>query len=204
MNKAGFLCAGLFLPFLLCVAVSCTSEEEKRIATVYEGWYNMYITGTKGHSVELVYPARKKAVSGSGRTVTAPFSSTAEHYIDENGIVTERVTLPYSCQVHILHGDLANSEAYLEIHTANDSTTHAILFSHNVIVSNGSDCWNTVENLFHGATENCLGCRPCKGFTMDSVVHYLGKVGYPCYMKFRKHETVKRVELADAVDWDYY
>lgn len=143
-----------------------------------DDWYYIYITGDSGRIVEISYLERPVGVELPKDNIT----------------VTESVTLPFFKEVHTIDWpEGLGPDNYLEIKSANDSTTRAVIFDDELSLSDGK-CG--VIEVFY--TENAIGdCAYCKEISKDSVLSYLKSINYPCYLEFSNGETIKKVRLHD-------
>ena len=157
--------------FLFIIAV-CNFSCDSTIDSIYY----IYLDGEKGKQVQISY-IEKEPTSDPTRNLT----------------INETVTLPYFKQTHFV--DFASKklyrDAFLEVKSSNDSTTRAIIFSD---MTNFEDGKCPITAVFY--TENAVNdCAYCKDLAKDSVLSYLKKINYPCYIEFKKTDTAKKVFL---------
>lgn len=140
-------------------------------------WYYIYITGDSGRTVNISYLKRPEGID----------------FPEENITVSDSVTLPFFKEVHAVEKGGGVPDEFLEIESANDSTTKAIIFDNDLKLAD-----SVCRVFFVWNTENAQNeCSYCKKLTKDSVLSYLKSINYPCYLEFTKGDTVKKVSLYD-------
>jgi hypothetical protein len=171
MKKIGYLL------LILCVALSlvaCPFINDGK-----DSWYFVYVTGDTDRTVQISYLEGRKKSSGR----------------NDNDIITEPVTLPFSKRVSYISGIKSGDDVFLEVVSENDSTTEAIIFDDGLLLADSTCIVYAVWETANATNE----CAYCKDMSKDSVLRYLKSIDYPCYLEFSKGETVKRVRL-----WDYW
>jgi hypothetical protein len=157
----------------------------------------IYLTGDTSRTVQISY-LEIEHVKNNSRDKSYNGSPAPEYYDgDKNIIITERVTLPFFKEAHVL----STSVEFLEVASENDSTTKAIIFGRelSVLRADGSECWNIAGNLsnnkilYPDSPTTCGDCMLCKGLTPDSIMSYLKAVNYNGYLEFSQGDARKRV-----------
>ena len=165
--------------FAIITVLCLTNFSCEKVPSASDDWYYIYIEGEKGKQVEVSYIQRENYNVGE--------------IANKNIIVTETVTLPYFKETHYVDfiGKDLFRDAFLEVKSSNDSTTKAIAFSDDATLEDGK-C--PIMAIFEKA--NAVGeCAYCNELSMDSVLLYLKKINYSCYIEFKKTDTTKKVYL---------
>jgi hypothetical protein len=164
---------------------------------VDRGMY-VYIAGDANKTVQISYLEREKVKKTSKDKPDDGSPAPDFEYTNKNVVVTESVTLPFFKDVHFLGGIKSENDAFLEVVSENDSTTKAIIFDYTLLLED-SICsafyvWQT-ESLYEHE------CSYCKDIPKDSVLAYLKRIDYPCYLEFSKGDTRKTVMMRDFWEW---
>jgi hypothetical protein len=156
----------------------------------------VYVTGDSNRTVQIAYLEREKLKSSSNDKSNDGSSAPDFDYGDKNVIVTEQVTLPFFKTIHCVGGKEIE-EAFLEVVSENDSTTKGIIFDMGLLLE------DSICGVFSvWLTENAVNkCFYCKDLPKDSVLTYLKRVNYPCYLEVSQGYPQKKVMMRDY--WGY-
>jgi hypothetical protein len=165
------------LIFLFLTVVCFANSSCDKIPSGADSWYYIYINGEQGKQVVVSYLQRDKGNAPTG-----------------NVTVTETVTLPYFKETHYVDfiGKNLFRDAFLEVKSLNDSTTKAIAFDFETRLED-SKCG--IVQVLNPSKDDMRECEYCRTTSMDSVLRYLKKINYPCYIEFKKTDTAKKVFL---------
>jgi hypothetical protein len=190
---------GIVLSVVSCVPIGGSGANDE---------YFIYISGDTGRTVQISYIEYGKTTKNPHSGDKSIDGSVPDfYYTDENTIVTETVTLPFSKRVIFGAGKENYGGIPLEIVSENDSTTRAVMIYYDLFIlrADSSKCYSVIGNLTGDfneySKENCDDCTTCKGLTTDSILNYLKETGYPCYIEFSKGDTRKKVRMYDY--WGY-
>jgi hypothetical protein len=183
----------LFALSVLCMMLGLASCEDMFCGGTDSNVY-IYIAGEENKTVQISYLERGQMEDGSNDGSSAP------KYVGcRNSLITQSVTLPFFKEVHYI-GDIESAyDVFLEIVSENDSTTKAIIFDRGLLVENkmcreNRMCWVFSVWLAENAVDEYSCCRDQP---KDSVLSYLKRTEYPCYLEFSKGDTRKKVMMRD-------
>lgn len=162
------------------------------------GEYYIYIMGDANRTVHISYAEREKVKNNSRDHSSDGSPNPAYSYGDDNVTTTESVTLPFFKEVHAVF----DNTIFLEVTSENDTTTKAIVFTHNLFIlrADSSKCWYIAGIITKDSrypAPDCNECASCNGLTTESIMNYLKVTGYPCYLEFSQGDTLKRVKTSD-------
>jgi hypothetical protein len=161
--------------------------------------YYIYITGDRDRTVQISY-LEQGLVKNTGHGQLSYPDGTIPEYVggDNNVTTTETVMLPFFKEVDYVSGG-NRPDRFLEITSANDTTTKAVMFHSDVVLA---DTFCKVAYVFNTSYGVPKECAHCKSLTTDSVLNYLKYTEYPCYVEFSQGDTQKRVSLSDVGKWE--